>query len=164
MTRSQLWQVMKLGDPSHDFFLARSCCIWQNSVYHCTVMVKSPLLSTLSAFLLPGKSQTLPPVVLVNHLALVNLFVMYKALQSKKIGNMHVTFISTRPRCSRVEKTGLFVGRTCVWCLSDSIHGFCLLLWPIEKVSVISDFIHLFLQHKYILLLLAWTCGDPLHV
>jgi len=47
-------------------------------------MVKSPLPSTLSAFLLSGKSQTLPPVVLVNHLALVNLFVMYKALQSKK--------------------------------------------------------------------------------
>jgi hypothetical protein len=146
---------MKVEVHSHDFFLARSCCIWQNSVYQCTVMVKSSLLSTLSAFLLPGMSQTLPSVVLVNHSVWVDQLVMYKALQSKKIGNMHVTFISTRPHCSRMEKIGFFIGRTCVWCLSDSIHGFCLLLWPIEKVSVISDFVHLFLEHKYILLLLA---------
>jgi len=127
-------------------------------------MLKSPLPSTLSAFLLPGNSRTLPPLVLVNHLALVNLFVTYKALQSKKIGNMHVTFFSTRPHCSRVEKIGLFMGRTCVWCLSDSIHGFCLLLWPIEKVLFTSDFVHLVLQHKYIPLLLARTCGDLSHV
>jgi hypothetical protein len=97
------------------------------------VMVKSPLLYTLSAFLLPGKLQTLSPAVLVKHLAWVNLFVMCKALQSKKIGNMHVTFISTRPRCSRVEKIGLFIGRTCVRCLSVIFMGFVSCYDPLRK-------------------------------
>ena len=133
MTRSRLWQVMKVGDPSHDFFLVKSYYTWQNSVCRCTVKVKVPLFSTSSAFLLPWMSQTLPPVVLVNHLAWVNLFVMYKTVQSEKIDNVHVMFISTRPWCSHVEKIGFSIERTCVCCLGDRNCGFCLLLWPRES-------------------------------
>ena len=82
-------------------------------------MVTSPFLSTLSEFLLPGISLTLPPAILVNHLSWLNVFVMYKALQSEKIVNMHGMFISTRTCSSRVEKVGFSVEGTCVWFLGD---------------------------------------------
>jgi len=137
------------------FSWQKSCCTWQNNVCQCTVMVKSPLFSTLSEFLLPGMLHTLPPVVLVKRSVWVNVFVMYKAVQSEKIGNRHVMFISARTCCSRVEKIGFSVERNYVWRLGDSNHGFCLLLRPIVKVLVISNFIHLFLEDKYILLLQA---------